>query len=127
MEIAIEKAGGLDVLNVGAGHIEFRFNKDDLIELERAKRCIQEMLRMGYAIFVEREDGKHAIVEKFDSSRGVYVIADVPKESNGDQSTTEISDTEVDLEPKKKRGRPPTKEIPMEEAKATAVGRSAGG
>ena len=95
-----EAAGGcLEILNVGAGHLKIEFNKANPAERERAKSMVQDMIRRGYAIFVERGD-KLVRVRAFDARRSEYIIKDVPKAEA---------------------------RVPMARAKATAVGRTAGG
>lgn len=88
---------GIDVLNTGYGDFELRFDPNKPDEVERAKQTITDMLKRGYAIFVRQ--GKETLrVRKFDMDRNVYIIGSTPAE-----------------------------EVPITEARATAVGRSAGG
>ncbi len=88
---------GIDVLNTGYGDFELRFDPNKPDEVERAKQTITDMLKRGYAIFVRQ--GKETFrVRKFDMDRNVYIIGSTPAE-----------------------------EVPITEARATAVGRSAGG
>jgi hypothetical protein len=70
--------GTLDVLNCCAGHMSFSFDNGDPLELERAKRVVTDMLKRGYALFIEDKDGKLAKVKKFDPKRAEYIIADGP-------------------------------------------------
>lgn len=140
------KEAGLDVLNCGMGHLEIRFNAQDVIELERAKRIIQDMLRRGYALFINDKDGKLTRVKNFISETGTYIIADGPsafeqiveeevpaKEPEPwKPSVVPASETEPDPPPeppKNRPGRPRKAErsVPMTQTKATVVGRSAGG
>lgn len=116
-----ETEPGLDVLNVGAGHVEIRFGKKDPVEVDRAKRMITDMLKRGYVLFVEGKGKELQRVRSFDAKAGVYYVSDVAdvEEAAGDTVTS-------DLQPTLKKGRPP-KAVPMEKAKATAIGRSAGG
>lgn len=101
--------GELDILNCGKGHMEIRFDKEDAIETARASRVIQDMLARGYALFIEGADKKLTRVESFDEKQGAYIIADSAKQ------------------PAKKGPGRPRAALPMHEAKAVAVGRSAGG
>jgi hypothetical protein len=132
--------GQIDILNTGHGHIEVKFNEKDAIETERAKRVITDMLRRGYALFVTGPDGSAVRVESFDATKGVYIVADVPTESqpveptplpepvtDGPKNPLPQRTPQGPIEPPQvKRGRP-KKEVPMHSAKVTAVGRSAGG
>ncbi len=88
---------GIDVLNTGYGDFELRFDPDKPDEVQKAKETITDMLKRGYAIFV-RQGNETFRVRKFDVNKNVYVIGSTPAE-----------------------------EVPITEAKATAVGRSAGG
>ncbi len=88
---------GIDVLNTGYGDFEMSFNPDKPDEVQKAKETITDMLKRGYAIFV-RQGEETFHVRKFDANRNVYIIGSTPAE-----------------------------EIPIAEARATAVGRSAGG
>ena len=88
---------GIDVLNTGYGDFELRFDPNKPDEVQKAKETITDMLKRGYAIFVRQ--GKETFrVRKFDADKNVYIIGSTPAE-----------------------------EVPIAEAKATAVGRSAGG
>lgn len=110
---------GLDILNVGAGHMELRFDKDPM-ELERAKRIITDMLKRGYVLFVEGKDQKLQRVQAFDPEKMVYLIADLGEET--------VPVPEVGSAPPatKRKGRP-RKEVPIASVRATALGRSSGG
>jgi hypothetical protein len=88
---------GIDVLNTGYGDFTLQFDPDKPDEVQKAKETVTDMLRRGYAIFVHQ--GKETRrVRKFDVDKNVYIIGCTPAE-----------------------------EVPIAEAKATAVGRSAGG
>ena len=88
---------GIDVLNTGYGDFELRFDPDSPADVQKAKETITDMLKRGYAIFLRQGD-KTVRVRKFDPDKNVYIIGSTPAE-----------------------------EVPIAEAKATAVGRSAGG
>jgi hypothetical protein len=88
---------GIDILNTGYGDVELRFDADSPADVEKAKQTITDMLKQGYAIFVEH-DGKTKRVRKFDVDKNVYIIGSTPAE-----------------------------EVSVTQTKATAVGRSAGG
>ncbi|MEI8290857.1 MAG: hypothetical protein WCH99_15445 [Verrucomicrobiota bacterium] len=97
MENIDTKLPGIDVLNTGYGDFELSFNPDKPDEVQKAKETITDMLKRGYAIFIRQ--GKETYrVRKFDADKNVYIIGSTPAE-----------------------------EVPITEARATAVGRSAGG
>ena len=88
---------GLDVLNTGYGDFELSFDPNKPDEVQKAKETITDMLKRGYAIFVQQ--GQETFrVRKFDVNKNVYIIGSTPAE-----------------------------EVPMADTRATAVGRSAGG
>ena len=89
------------MLSTGSGDFEMRFNQDNPEEVQKAKETITDMLRHGYTIFVHEGEGPEATtkrVRKFDPDKNVYIIGSTPPE-----------------------------EVPVAKARATAVGRSAGG
>lgn len=113
------EGGTLDVLNVGMGHLTVRFNREDPLELARGRRLVADMLKRGYALFVEVE-GVLRPVRRFDAKYDAYVIDQV-----ADPKTTEPA-------PKTGTGRRGpyrrmTQRVPATAAKATAIGRTAGG
>lgn len=100
-----EQLGRLDILNVADGDTKLVFDENDPEELARGKEIIEDMLRRGYTILVEvkKRNGQPGLrrVKRFNPKRGTYII--------GDKS----DDTE--------------REVPVKRARATAVGRTAGG
>lgn len=88
---------GIDILNTGYGDFELSFDPNKPDEVEKAKQTITDMLKRGYAIFVQQ--GKETFrVRKFDVDKNVYIIGSTPAE-----------------------------EVSISKTRATAVGRSAGG
>src|SRR4051812_12954482 len=65
--------GCLDVLNCGAGHLTFRFDKNAAEEVEKAKKVLTDMLRRGYMIFV-KVDGQQKRVRQFDAIHEEYIL-----------------------------------------------------
>ncbi len=107
-----------------------------MIEVERAKRIIQDMLKRGYSLFITGKDGALTRVKKFIPATGTYIIADGPTVAPTPLNTPPIRPQlaappePIDVQPvPKQRGRPrkATTEVPMTKAKATVIGRSAGG
>jgi hypothetical protein len=89
-----EKQPGIDVLNTGYGDFELSFDPNKPDEVQKAKETITDMLKRGYAIFV-RQGQETFRVRRFDVDKNVYIIGSTPAE-----------------------------EIPIAEARATAVGLS---
>jgi hypothetical protein len=110
--------GTLEVLNVGEGDIKITFNGDDPMEAERARRIIGDMLARGYALFLHGKNDKLIRVHRFKPNTNTYLIADGP-------------DLPAETEPLAARPEyakdKPMREIKASKAKATVVGRSAGG
>lgn len=120
-----DSVGVLEVLNVGSGHLTLTFDKGDRPELERAKRVVQDMLLRGYAIFVQVGEDLRP-VRRFDPKTATYYITDAPGPGAPAAGAPEAC---------RRCGRPRHKgrcrkaeiAVPMVQARATAVGRSAGG
>ena len=104
--MSIEQAGELSILNCGAGDIRITFDKASETEVAKAKDMIKDMLRRGYAIFIETPTGTRR-VKRFNPETEVYVVHDLP--DPGEKRTAKTSN------------------VPMRRAKATSVGRTAGG
>ena len=110
--------GQLDVLNVGEGDIKITFDENNAMELERAKRIIGDMLKRGYALFIHGKDDKLIRVHRFKPSTNTYLIADGPEVPSEAEPLAPV--------PEMAKGRK-MREIKATKAKATVVGRSAGG
>lgn len=126
--------GTLSILNVGAGDVKISYDKSNAPEAVRAKRIIKDMLKRGYALLVQLEDGSYQRAKKFDESAGEYIIADFDPDAEEDEdanksSSQEAQEKETAPKLRAKRGRPSIRErrIPMQKANAVGVARSAGG
>lgn len=131
-ELDVWGAGQLDVLSVGRGHLRLTVDEGDAMSMEKARRVITDMLARGFAIFVEDEHGHNHRVTGFDPDHMSYLIDDtmatIPA-AHAPAYTEQHTTAPVD-EPAptpKRRGRPPKVKVPVASAKATAVGRTAGG
>ena len=127
--------GEIGILSVGAGDTKLSFNSKNPAEAIRAKRIVTDMLRRGYALLVEIDDGKggkhYARATAFDENTCEYIIADfdptASEEHPGDVQAKPAAAPRAEGRPAgKKKGRPVTR-IPAARAKAVAVGRTAGG
>lgn len=120
-------SGELSVLNCSAGDIRIKLDKDNPIDILRAKRMIVDMLRRGYLLAIEGEDGKLQPVHSFDENAGEYIILEAALYSGGDEPPAEEEQVDQTAEPKLQKGKPTKKRVPMDKAKATAVPMTAGG
>lgn len=108
-------AGEIGILNVGAGDTKLSFDPAKPAERRRAAKVVGDMLKRGYAIFVEvGKDKKGPLyrrAEAFDQETCEYLIVGVP-----DDTTTPAA------KPKLRMTR-----VPAAKTSAVAVARSAGG
>ncbi|WP_435020747.1 hypothetical protein TA3x_002000 [Tundrisphaera sp. TA3] len=65
-------SGPLSILNIALGQVEFRADSGDPVEVEKARRPIEDMLRRGNAILVDDGDGLLRGATGFDAARDVY-------------------------------------------------------
>lgn len=116
--------GVLEVLSIGRGDLTLHVGTND-DDRDRARQLIEEMLRKGYAIFVETDDGPERVVA-FNPSRMTYTIADGPDPEAAGAAPPD--DAPTPPPPRKAtKARKRTTEKPVAGSRATAVGRTAGG
>lgn len=122
--------GGLEVLNVGAGDIEVKFNPHQPEELARAIKMLKDMQLRGYAILVREDDGSYVRAKAIDEARGLYIITGDPAPPELPVPVALRTDldegVEVPRATTKRRGRQ-SRTKPIETSHAVGVGRSAGG
>lgn len=141
--------GSLCVPNVGLGDIEVRFNQHNSEERTKALRMLKDMRQRGYAILVKLDDGSYTRAVDIDAERGCYIVqlpdfdaqvagsepvSDSPAEQVAGAAADAVEsrrlraglDDGVPLPAKGRRGRRRTS-IPIEQAHAVGVARSAGG
>jgi hypothetical protein len=135
--------GTLGILNVGAGDTKLTFDKNNPAERIRAARIVKDMLRRGYALLIEVDDGQggrtHQRATDFDENTCEYIIADFDPVAAKDTNTG-IDDGPANSiikpqatpavatppEPiRRKAGRP--RRVAAEGARGVAVARTAGG
>lgn len=81
-------AGELGILNVGAGDTKLSFDPKNPAECIRAARIVKDMLKRGYALLVQKQDGTYTRVLEFDDKTYEYIIADFdPIEAAAHDST----------------------------------------
>lgn len=115
--IDVWPAATIEVLSIGRGDLTLTVGGTDE-DRERAKRMIADMLRAGYAIFVETDEGPRK-VEAFDPNRMTYIVREETPSGTppGEQAGAK---------PKRAR-KTATRKVPVAGSRATAVGRTAGG
>jgi|SRR6185312_6465857 len=118
--VKLPVTGSLDILNCGAGHLRFGFDSSNAAEVERAKSVIQDMLKRGYMLFVQK-GAEHVRVRSFDPSTCEYLIEEPEPE------VLAATEPTVEPTPKKSRGRPKLQRASMSQSKATAIAPTAGG
>ena len=122
--IAEMPLGTLSVLNTGAGDMRFSFDSDDPLEVARASRVVEDMLRRGYMLFVE-VGGKLRPVKKFDAKHACYIVADGPLHAADPVESVPAPEPE-----RRGPGRPrktAERRIPAKSTRATGVAPTAGG
>lgn len=106
--------GSISCLNVTAGDITIKFDKEDVEETKKAKQMIADMLKRGYCIFVEdhnKETGEKVLrkVKRFCPTKEVYIVKELTK----DKATGKMTKKE--------------KNLPMRKHKATGIAPRSGG
>lgn len=112
--------GMLEVLSVGKGDIKLTLDGGPG-EVENARRLIEEMLRKGYGIFVETDEGL-ARVKEFNPHRMTYVISEFV-----DEPAAEPADDVAGAPPAPPRRATRKRDVPVAGSRAKAIGRTAGG
>lgn len=127
-------SGEIGILNVGAGDTKLTFDKTNPAECIRSGRIVTDMLRRGYALLIEVDDGAGkktcARVKEFREDVSEYIIADMDPliAAKADEETNEQpsrAPTPGEDAPKAGKGR--TKSVPASSTRGIAVARSAGG
>jgi hypothetical protein len=119
--------GTLDVLSTGHGHMKVTITPGDQEEQDKARRMIEDMLKRGFSIFVELDDGTTRRVKKFDTKRLIYYIDPPDEITEPEPLPTKGLVAGKGPAPTKPPKRKPYRAVPVAGARATAVGRSAGG
>jgi hypothetical protein len=113
--------GVLEVLSIGRGDLRLSVG-ESAEDRDRARDLIEEMLRKGYSIFVETDDGPERVVS-FNPHRLTYLIQEGPDEQAAAPESAAAKAPKAAKGVRKKR----TRQVPVSGSRATAVGRTAGG
>lgn len=121
------KPGSIGILNVGAGDTKLVFDPAKPDEAAEAARIVTDMLRRGYAIFVQvGENEKGPVYQRahdFDAATAEYIIAGTPP------AETEAKHAEPESAPRghRKARALPRQRVAASSTSAVAVARTAGG
>lgn len=131
-EFGVFCPGMLDVLSIGHGDVKLTLDTGDPEDVERARQLIEEMMRKGYGIFVDTDDGPTKVHE-FNPRRMSYMILETPGNELASAPAPKalaagpaVRADEVIPPKRAKRGRK-LREVPVAGSRATAVGRTSGG
>lgn len=146
--------GTIGILNVGAGDTKLTFDRNNPAERIRAARIVKDMLRRGYALLIEIDDGsrnkRHRRALDFDENTCEYIIADfdpivaqqrdamevgggtdiqikpvaTPAEEKGNET---VASAGAEPEPRRRGGRGARIRVKADKARGVAVSRTAGG
>ena len=116
-EFEIVTPGMLEVLSVGKGDLRLTIG-GDADDMAKARKLIEEMLRKGYAIFVETDKGLTR-VKRFNAKRFSYVITEIVEDA--------LPEATKPAKPGPTTRRTRDRDVPVRGSKAVAVGRTAGG
>ena len=112
----------VEVLKAADGHLTIQVGKDPA-EHAQAKKVVEDMLKRGYALFVELEDGTTRRVKSFNAADEEYIVMDVPE---NEETPAPDDGPKVTLK-KTQAGRKKSKQVPMRKARATGLAPTAGG
>lgn len=117
--------GTAAILNVGDGDTKLSFDPTRPEERARAAKIVAEMLRLGFSIMIEVDDGKggktFTRVKEFREDVCEYMIS-----GGHDPDVAEVGQTQAAPAGKRKPARK-LRSVPAESTRAVAVARSAGG
>lgn len=116
--------GVLEILSIGKGDIKLSIDNNDE-DREKARVLIEEMLRKGYALFVETDDGAVRVTE-FNPKRMTYTIMAPALPAPPERKALPPGEPTPAKATRRQRQRG-HREIPVSGSKTTAVGRTAGG
>jgi hypothetical protein len=115
---------GIEILNVSDGDTKISFDTNNPADIERARKIIPDMLKRGYALFVE-VNGQLERVESFDPATSEYIVRmpwEAEWEGKLEKPAEELPASDAKGKKKERKVR-----LPMKTNKVTAIGRSAGG
>lgn len=119
-------AGEVGILNVGAGDTKLSFDPSKPEEVKRASEVVTDMLRRGFAIFVEvGRDDKGPLYRKataFDPETAEYIIAGGP----ADQEEASVQEP-ASAPPRHRSRKAAGKRVSAAKVGAVAVAPTAGG
>lgn len=121
-------SGELGILNVGAGDTKLSFDPKKPKEVARAKRIVTDMLRRGFAIFVEvGKDERGPLYRRavdFDQTTAEYLIVGDPADEEPEEPSVEVAPI---APPRGRKAKSKTSRVAAATTNAVAVARTAGG
>ncbi len=102
--------------------VKIKFDSKNPEETEKARAMISDMLRRGCTLLIETKDGKTRRCVDFDPKSDTYIVEDMTAIAEAESESTTKTTSKGSKKPGKGQDA-----VPATEAKATAVGRQAGG
>lgn len=116
----------LGILNVGAGDTKLSFDPSKPAEVKRAGRAVKDMLKRGFAIFIEVGKDEHGPLFRratdFDPKTAEYIIVGAPD----DEEEGNVEEQAVPA-PRRGKGKAQPTRVAASKARGVAVARVAGG
>lgn len=112
--------GVVSILNAGAGDLRISFNSKKREEVQAARQMVTDLLKQGYAIVVEDENGDHQVVREFDPATNEYIVT-------GPSVVAAPTAEETPAEPAATKPKAQRRRIRAGSTRATAIAPSAGG
>lgn len=125
-------SGFLKVPNIGAGHIEIKFEHHNQEKLAQARRIIEDMTTRGYILVVEH-GGQYKPVQRFDARRNRYLLFEPGADLEAENQKLAAAQAQGErlgetVEPSRRKGRRGVQRgLPVEQTKAFGVAPTAGG
>jgi hypothetical protein len=131
--VPTNEEGLIEILNTGEGDVELKFNKENEIEMTKARAAISDMLHRGYALFV-REGENLRRIKCFDPEEDCYILGDqIPdhdpfkKDPSPSPSPSPSPATETVLPKISSKAKKGKAKASITKSKVIAVGRTSGG
>lgn len=123
--------GTIGILNVGAGDTKLTFDPTNPLEMIRAARIVRDMIRHGYALLIEVDQGEgkpktYRRATDFDEATCEYIIADLDPVA-AEQADKEEPYVQPPSPSSPRKPRTTQRRVSATATSGIAVARSAGG